>query len=310
MAVLVTAAALLLLCCQHAHAFDMPGGGIPGMGGEKKCAPFRCSSGHGAVPRRPLRLTSQGCHGFGMSMYSGMGGGGDDAKSGLKPCCDLLHACYGVCGSPKARCDRNFKKCSKEACAAAATDAARKECESTSNLHGVMLQLGGCQNYDKKQADACQCVPERRVQKRRLQSLQDFFKANNKDKLAGAKKLHKKHGTADAWKFSKLLLRLVAKYPNCIQQVQSKEQQMYDEIMKGTYDKDKGAASATPNGGAGGAGADSGSGRQYSHAEDEEEEEPVPEEAQDVDGVMDLDGEDVDGEDGSVGANSRSHDEM
>ena len=32
--------------------------------------------------------------------------------------------------------------------------------------------------------------------------------------------------------------------------------------------------------------------------------------AQDVDGVMDLDGEDVDGEDGSVGANSRSHDEM
>ena len=122
MAVLVTAAALLLLCCQHAHAFDMPGGGIPGMGGEKKCAPFRCSSGHGAVPRRPLRLTSQGCHGFGMSMYSGMGGGGDDAKSGLKPCCDLLHACYGVCGSPKARCDRNFKKCSKEACAAAATD--------------------------------------------------------------------------------------------------------------------------------------------------------------------------------------------
>lgn len=224
---------LLQLAACAALDFDGMGGGL---GGGKPCKPFSCSSGYGPVPKRPLTLTSQGCHGMGGAMFSGGGLGGSGPKPSdavLRPCCDLFHACHGICGAPKTRCDKNLKKCVAEGCAGLSGDAAQKECEQTGNLHVMMAQLGGCKRYEEAQAAACDCVKEERVHKRREQSLTDFFKAHSRDKLGNVAKLCKKHGEADSWKFSKLIGRMVAKYPASIKQVKSREQEMMDELMKG-----------------------------------------------------------------------------
>ena len=222
--------ALLLQVCA-AFKFDS----IDGLGGGKPCKPFSCSGGHGAVPKRPMALTSQGCHGMGGAMFSGAGMGGSGPKPSdavLTPCCDQFHACAQICGAPKTRCDKNLKKCIAEGCASL-DDAAKKECEQTGNLHVMMVQLGGCKRYEEAQSAACDCVKEERVHKRRVQSLTDFFSAHSRDKLGNVAKLCKKHGEADGWKFSKLLGRMVAKYPASIKHVKSREQAMMDEILKG-----------------------------------------------------------------------------
>ena len=203
-------------------------------GGGAPCKPYSCSKGFGAVPKRPMALTSQGCHGMGGSMFSGMGGqgGAKPSEALLTPCCDQFHACTQICGAPKTRCDKAFKKCIADGCATLG-DAAQKECDQTGNLHVMMVQLGGCKKYEEAQAAACDCVKEGRVHKRRVQSLSDFFKKHNGDKMGNVPKLCKKHGEADGWKFSKLMGRMVGKYPASIKKVQSREQAMMDELMKG-----------------------------------------------------------------------------
>jgi hypothetical protein len=43
---------------------------------------------------------------------------------------------------------------------------------------------GGCKDYDAAQAASCDCVKSDRAEKRRLQSLKDFYKAHDADNLS------------------------------------------------------------------------------------------------------------------------------
>ena len=52
--------------------------------------------------------------------------------------------------------------------------------------------------------------------------------------------LAEKHGKSDAWKFSRLMVRLAGKFPKSIGHKKTKEQQMMDDIMSGNFDKNKG----------------------------------------------------------------------
>jgi hypothetical protein len=78
-----------------------------------------------------------------------------------------------------------------------------------------MSKLGGCREWDSAQARACQCVDEDNAVKRRTKSLEDIYKKVNKDKLSDVPALAKKHGTS-ASKFSKLVVKLIRKYPRLI----------------------------------------------------------------------------------------------
>lgn len=66
----------------------------------KTCSRFGCPSGKEAVPKRPLKLESQGCNSMGgMAMMSG--GAGQDE---VTPCCNLRQACFQTCGMSKSKC--------------------------------------------------------------------------------------------------------------------------------------------------------------------------------------------------------------
>ena len=53
------------------------------------------------------------------------------------------------------------------------------------------------------------------------------WQKHNKEKVSDVKKLHEKHGKKDAWKFAKLITKLVAKYPKAIKSIKTKEQKMW-----------------------------------------------------------------------------------
>eukprot|EP00041_Stephanoeca_diplocostata_P011493 m.190495 g.190495 ORF g.190495 m.190495 type:complete len:114 (+) comp18563_c0_seq4:968-1309(+) len=57
----------------------------------------------------------------------------------------------------------------------------------------------------------------------------------HQDKMGDVDKLITKHGK-DAFKFSKLITKMVKKYPELIKVVRSKEQDMMDKIRQGNFD--------------------------------------------------------------------------
>lgn len=93
----VVATALAALGTHTAAAaeddFDLGGDG-------KECKSFSCNAGKAAVPKRPLKLVSQGCNSMGGISMMGGGMGQDE----VTPCCNLRQACFQTCGSSKTKC--------------------------------------------------------------------------------------------------------------------------------------------------------------------------------------------------------------
>jgi hypothetical protein len=219
-----------------------------------------------------------------MNMFSGKA----DEKDTLLGCCNQRHACYQLCGASKKSCEKAFKTCCDDTCAAVEEAESKKSCESSASIHSMSAQFGGCQQFDDAQSKACDCVKEKKAPKRREQSLTDFYKKHNREKLEEVEKLHEKHGKKDAWKFAKLMTKLVAKYPKAIKHEKSKEQAMYDDILNGKFkDENK------EGGGGGGFGGDREEPKQDKAEKVVEEEQPVEEESLfgDDEEVMDLDDE-------------------
>jgi hypothetical protein len=272
--------ALLALCAIN-QGFDP---NMFGKGGPA-CKAYTCSKGFVPVPKRPLRLKSPGCHGFGMSMFSA-NQGKDGKEDALLGCCNLRHACYGICGASKARCEKDFKKCTEDTCKAITNEEDKKSCDSSASIHVMSASFGGCTQFDAAQRNSCDCVKKGKAEKRRHQSLNDFYKKHNKDKLGDVDKLWEKHGKKDAWKFAKFMNKLVAKYPKAIKHETTKEQQMYDDILKGNYKApDSGSDSNKPEAGKE-SGTDSKAGEE-AESDDADEAEFIND--ADTDEVMDLD---------------------
>lgn len=226
--------ALLLLCTTllGIHGQDIPGmGGFGGPGAT--CKSFRCTKDKIPVPKRSLRLTSTGCSmGGGMSMFSV--GGDDDRDSEIRPCCDRRHACFGLCGASKKKCDALFKKCTDTTCAGLVDDEAKKACESSASLKTLMAGMSGCKDFDAAQLQACDCVAKDKADKRKTQVLTDFYTKWGGEKKAevGPKvaKLLEKSKSPSAFAFT--LMRLVNKFPQCIKQVVDPQAAYMADLMK------------------------------------------------------------------------------
>jgi len=194
--------------------FDMPGFG------DNLCPSFRCSTGHVAVPKSRAKYTSFGCEAMGGGMMVMAQPGGPEAFS---PCCDLWHACYQTCGSPKKLCDESFKTCSANACGA------DEECKKSANLKGMMLGFAGCEKYDQAQRSSCECTSKDTAEGKRLDALNYFYKSHAPDGQGKASTLVKKVDTTA--KMAALMRKLLAKYPKAIKIQKDPQQNMQQEMM-------------------------------------------------------------------------------
>jgi len=195
-----------------------------------KCKSFRCGKGKQAVPQERLRLTSQGCGGFGGGMMM-MGGAMGKPDSPLVTCCDRKHACYQTCGAKKEDCDDTFKACNEETCAASDS---KEECDKDANLYGIMASLGGCKGWDEAQRMACSCVKSDDAPKRRYKTLKKFYQKHNKANVPKAAKFAKKANSA--LKFAKVITSLVKKYPAAVKRVKDPKAAHWEEMMKQARD--------------------------------------------------------------------------
>lgn len=201
------------------------------------CKRFKCGSGQEPVQRRPLSLVSQGCSNMGgMSMMMPGSGGGQDE---ITPCCNLRQACFQTCGSSKSKCEDTFSKCVGALCAQnhPGDSAGEESCSKNANLMITMSKIGGCREWDSAQSAACQCVDDDRAIRRRTKTLEEIYKKVNPKKTSDVPKLAEKHGKS-ASKFSKLVVKLVRKYPSLIEVRRSREQEMMDAIRRGDFNAD------------------------------------------------------------------------
>ena len=223
-------------------------------GGGAACVPHACASGETAVPKPTLKLTSTGCENFGgMQMFSGMGGRGGAGDGALGRCCDLRHACYGVCGSEKKFCDDQFSRCVSHKCGKIGNSRAREKCESDGKLKVMMSGLGGCKKFDESQRGACRCVADAKILAKRVQVLEAFYRKHNPAKAGASKELKalaKKAATTP--KFAKLLNKLVRKYPKSIKKVRDPQQAMFEDMMA-KYNRDDDSSGGDHGGSSGGA---------------------------------------------------------
>ena len=223
--------------------------GGAGMG--QPCPKYRCGKDHTPVPK-PRSLTkfeSTGCAsvggggGGGISMMGGgMGGGG-----GVKPyehCCHYFHACYQICGMPKKTCDTQFETCATHQCDKE-EQANADECKKDLSMTKLMIDLGGCKNYDQAQQQACECVADKdtpdgtskvTVQRGRgLRKFYETFAPESVDKVPG---LLAKADTGT--KLANVLMKLVTKYYNADDEKKSTiALKPYEDPMQAYYDQMK-----------------------------------------------------------------------
>jgi len=129
----VASFALILAVCADG---DTPPdfSGIPGMGGDKHCPNYSCTSGNVPVQKSRSKWSSKGCSNMSNSGMVSLG-----ASSGNEPyssCCDQWHGCYQTCGAAKASCDQVFKTCSAAKCGG------EKGCTSQAGISSMMLEIG------------------------------------------------------------------------------------------------------------------------------------------------------------------------
>lgn len=209
----------------------------------QKCKPFKCPSGKDAMQKRPLKLTSPGCTGFGGGSAFTAPGMGMDKRAGeevLTSCCHMRHACYGICGMPRKRCDTNFDECMEAACNGIVGDEdSKKNCESAKTLHGLTGKLGDCSKWEQAQAGACKCVTKAKAPEKRKQILSDFYKKYNSEKVASLEDDKFKAVVSTQRKFATMLHKVITKYPDVIKFAADPFQQQMEEMMKNMGNKDK-----------------------------------------------------------------------
>ena len=222
--------------------------GGAGMG--KPCPKYRCrQKDHTPVPkpRSMTKFESTGC----ASVGGGGGGGGISMMgggiggTGVKPyehCCHYFHACYQICGMPKKTCDTQFETCATQHCDKEEANA--EECKKDISMTKLMIDLGGCKNYDQAQHHACECVAQdtpdgtSKVTVQRGRGLRKFyekFAPASIDKVPG---LLAKAETGT--KFANLLMKLVTKYYQADEETKSTiALKPYEDPMQAYYDQMK-----------------------------------------------------------------------
>jgi len=200
--------------------------------GAAPCPPYRCPSGKVPVPNGRLQFKSSGCNmGAGGSMM--MMPGAKKQKGATEVCCDLKNACYQTCGSTKDFCEQQQKKCTHKICDAMGSASEKEECEKDSSLQTMLASFGGCNEFDRSQYEACECVSKKNVSEKRKKVIQRFYEKYVSSGIGNVNvdTLVKKADSSK--KMATLLTKLIAKYPNCIKAIQDPAQKRMEDMMKG-----------------------------------------------------------------------------
>ena len=102
---------------------------------------------------------------MGGGMVMSMGGAEDGP---MEDCCNRKAACFQTCGMSKKACDKDFEKCTEDACAMTLDPDEKSKCESSAKLQVMLAGMSGdCAPYDAAQSSGCQCMaPEKAVSRR------------------------------------------------------------------------------------------------------------------------------------------------
>lgn len=222
--------ALVVVVVQAMDGFD-PNGQPP------VCPLYKCTKGMTAVPKSRVKFTSTGCGTMGgggmMVMSGGLSAGGEVYSD----CCHAWHACYQTCGMPKQVCDTTFHKCAEQACGA--TD---EKCTQDVKMKQLLMNLGGCQQYNTQQHQACECIADDKASQRRKDALTYFYKKHAPDQVDKVDALAAKVQDAPQ-KWAGLLQKLLAKYPSAIAIEKNEQEAMFEQMTKQYQDnKDESAA--------------------------------------------------------------------
>jgi len=238
---IVTALSLLSNDTVLVAAVDFGGGGDFGGGMGKPCPKYRCGKDHTPVPkpRSTTKFESTGCAavggggGGGISMMGGGMGGGGGVKKPYEHCCHYFHACYQICGMPKKTCDTQFEECAQQHCADQEADA--EDCKKDISMTKLMIDLGGCKNYDQAQHQACECVAGTKVTDQRERGLRKFYDNYAPESVQKVPGLLAKADTGT--KLANLLMKLVTKYYNASKSTIAIKP--YEDPMQAYYDQMK-----------------------------------------------------------------------
>mmetsp|Transcript_43334 Transcript_43334/g.91006 ORF Transcript_43334/g.91006 Transcript_43334/m.91006 type:complete len:267 (+) Transcript_43334:180-980(+) len=179
-------------------------GDIPPHYANKTCPDFRCSSlGQSPVQKAQSNFTSTGCDGM-----LNLVGGYERGSEKYAVCCDRLNACIQICGAPKQVCDDSYKSCSDEICLG------DDDCKDKAGMNFMFMGFEGCELYDDEQENACECVPENKLEEKRMSVLQSFYKKYAPDSLDEVDRLAKEADTNV--KLSALFRKLHKEYPESI----------------------------------------------------------------------------------------------
>mmetsp|Transcript_24905 Transcript_24905/g.69241 ORF Transcript_24905/g.69241 Transcript_24905/m.69241 type:complete len:294 (-) Transcript_24905:246-1127(-) len=173
----------------------------------QKCPAYTCPHDYIPVPRSRLKFKSGGCHSFAGAVTTL-----DDTETPIpyQQCCDILHACYQVCGMVKTKCDAEFELCSATKC-----DASDESCHRKLKSTSTMIQLGGCREFELSQKKSCECVATlQQAEKKRAAALRYFYKKVAPDNVDKSEELAAKADTPS--RMAGLMLKLLIKYPESI----------------------------------------------------------------------------------------------
>lgn len=151
-------------------------------------------------------------------------------------CCHLRNACLQTCGAAKFFCDETLTKCTAKVCDAIQDPDAKTKCESSANIHDIMLKLDQCTKYDAYQKSHCECVPTAKVPEKRERIIRNFYKKYNPENIDKAAGLAAKADTPG--KLVGLLVKLYAKYPQVVKKIKDPQQEYMERIMRESRQKE------------------------------------------------------------------------
>ena len=205
-----------------------------GGGQAKFCKPYLCGKGQEPVQKWPLKFQSAGCSSLGGMQVMSAKTEDDKDSDEVEQCCDLRNVCLQTCGTIKTICDEEFTKCSDSVCEKSEDP---DDCQKSTSIHKLMIQMSSCGAYDQEQYSHCECVPEDDAPKKRQEVLRKFYRKFSPDSLDKVKGLAKKADTPR--KMATLMQKLVKKYyPETIKKIKDPQQEMMERMMKESREKD------------------------------------------------------------------------
>ena len=72
-------------------------------------------------------------------------------------CCDRHDACYGMCGSDKQYCDKDFGRCNKAMCKSVFPR--NNQCTSAADTYAMGTMMFGVEGWNGSQEQHCVCIP-------------------------------------------------------------------------------------------------------------------------------------------------------